>query len=108
MLKINLTQEIIDLNHPKLLKKFTPPEGFKVEDYYGVALMTIKRNNHIQIRLQYDFNKKPINGSIYEFKDHNKAFLAFHILQERTKQKVEELDDWEFIEEEPTKPSLFN
>jgi len=56
MLKINLTQEIIDLNHPKLLKKFTPPEGFKVEDYYGVALMTIKRNNHIQIRLQYDFN----------------------------------------------------
>ena len=45
------------------LEQVIPPEGYKVEDYYGIQFMTIMRNDTYDIRLQYDYVKNPVNGT---------------------------------------------
>ena len=48
------------------LEQVEPSDGFKVEDYYGVQFMKVKRNNTYDVRLQYDYESHPKNGSSFK------------------------------------------
>ena len=59
----------------------TNPSGYKLEDYYGVMIMKIKRNGKYQIRLQYDYkNRNMVNGKPVEFISADAAMVAYSIL----------------------------
>ena len=97
------TQE--DSLYKKLMKRFTPAEGLKIEDYYGVLTMKYKKNNHYQIRLIHDYvGGKPKTSSILEVKDKEQFYLALIVLEDRCRPEREsaEVDDlFDLDESEP-------
>jgi len=63
------------------LEQVEPHGEFRVEDYYGVAMMMVKRNNLIEIKLQYDYgNSNPMNGSKFETDDINDALMWIEVM----------------------------
>ncbi len=67
---------------------FDPVKGFKLEDYYGVALMSVKKNDNFQIRLQYDYDKKATNSNPVELDNINDAILMYEVLTKYRKQRT--------------------
>ena len=94
------------LNLDKLLSKFTPYDGFKVDEYYGVSLLRLKKNDRFSIKLVYDFingNQRP--SSSYEVDDLDTALELVRFLEENRKkshvQKTQHKDDdvFDYVEE---------
>ena len=77
-----MTKQEIQDRYEWFLEQVEPYDGFKVEDYYGVQFMKVKRNNTYDLRLQYDYSSRAKNGS------------AFKI------ETLEELLDWIIVLEE--------
>lgn len=48
------------------LDEVEPYGDFKVADYYGVMFMKVMRNSTYDIRLQYNYEKHPQNGSSFK------------------------------------------
>jgi len=60
------------VNLQKLLSKFKPYNGFEVDQYYGVSLLRLKKNDKFSIVLVYDFingNPKTSSGYIVDSLD---------------------------------------
>lgn len=65
----------------------TNPNGYSLENYYGVMIMRVKRNGKYQIRLQYDYkNRNMVNGKPVEFSTLEVALLAYEILDNNSKE----------------------
>ena len=75
-----LSNEEITHYHKQILSKFKPIKDYPLDAYYGVAFMTTKKQDAFQLRLQYDYGKKPINGPIVEAATLEDAMLMLHIL----------------------------
>lgn len=80
-----LTSEELTHYYKQILVKFKPIEGFQLEDYYGVAFMTTKKQDAFQLRLQYDYGKKPVNGPAVEAANLSDALIMLHILMLKRK-----------------------
>ena len=104
-----LTKQQEDSFFKKLLSKFTPIEGYKVEDYYGTLTMKFKKNNHYQIKLIYDYKDgKPKTSTPLELKTKDQFFLALRVLEDRSlpERKGIEIDDlFDFTEPKEEKTS---
>ena len=49
------------------LEQVEPYKGFEIDNYYGVQMMTVKRDCSYDLRLQYDYgDKHPQNGSAFK------------------------------------------
>ena len=88
MLNTNLTQEEIDHYFKQAIVCFQPLPGFELEDYYGVAMVTVKKNDTIQLRLQYEYDKKPVNGAPLEFSNLEDALNTYIVMMLKRKSKV--------------------
>lgn len=58
-----------NFNLQKVLAKFKPYTGFSVEQYYGVSVLRLKKNDKFSIKLVYDFvngNAKTSNAFIVD------------------------------------------
>ncbi len=55
-----------DEKHIELLKLFSPYSGFKVDEYYGVSMMRLKKNDKYSIQLMYDYRKLSKNGVLVD------------------------------------------
>jgi hypothetical protein len=64
----------------RLLGEFTPPKGYDVKDYYGVSMITIKKNGNTSIELQYDYNKNRVVSSSLVFSDIQQTLEVIRIL----------------------------
>lgn len=84
----DLTKEQIDSYYNQLIKHFEKVEGFEIDNYYGVAVMSIKKNDSFQIRLQYDYEKKAINGNPIEIESFEKAMMIYYILNKKRKPRT--------------------
>ena len=62
------------------MDEFIPPEEFVVDQYYGVSMMTIKKNGAFSIQLQYDYKKRAIVSNSLELNELEQAIEAFRIL----------------------------
>ena len=96
MLNTNLTKNQEDKLHSKLMRRFTPCEGFKVEDYYGVLTMKYKKNNHYKIQLIYDYqNGHPKTSDSIDIPKKDNFFLALKVLEDRSlpERSAKEVDD---------------
>ena len=63
-----------------MLKHFKPHEDFKLEDYYGVTMMTIKKDRSFSLQLQYGYKRRAQNSNSLIIKDSIKALEAYRIL----------------------------
>ena len=88
MQNTNLNQTEIDQYYKQIMQEFKPVDGFKLEDYYGVASITIKKNDHIQLRLMYDYTTHAINGSPLDVEDADDASLIYDILMSKRRSKM--------------------
>lgn len=78
---MNLSNDEINEYYKQLMNTFEPAKDFKVKDYYGVAMMSVKKNDNVQIRLQYDYGSKhPVNGKPIEVDDIEQAMIIYHVL----------------------------
>jgi len=87
----------------KLLKRITPADGYDVEDYYGVALLRLKKNGDYQIKLIHDYGKRSIMSSSIVEKDQDKALKMYEILDWFAKDehlRVDDVDDIDLDEED--------
>jgi len=80
-----------------LIEMFTPHPNYEIEDYYGVTMMTIKKDLSFSIQLQYGYKKKAENSSSLLIKSIEPALEAYRILMKYAKtpsdlHKVESLD----------------
>jgi hypothetical protein len=69
------------LVHTQLLTKFVPYEGFKVEDYYGVSILKIKKGGAWSIKLIHDYTTRGLTSSGYIVYDFKKVMSIFSILE---------------------------
>ena len=88
MLSTNLTQEEIDHYFKQAIVCFKPLPGFELEDYYGVAIMSVKKNDTIQLRLQYEYDRKPINGAPLEFSNLEDALNTYIVMMLKRKPRI--------------------
>ena len=88
MLSTDLTLEEIEHYFSQAIVCFKPLEGFELESYYGVAIMTVKKNDTIQLRLQYEYDKKPVNGAPLEFTNLESALDTYTIMMLKRKSRV--------------------
>jgi hypothetical protein len=104
---VDITEEEIEEYYSQIIKVFEKVEGFDIDDYYGVAIMSIKKNDSFQIRLQYDYEKKAINGNPIEIENIEKAMFIYYILTTKRKPRtaVKRID---LIFKEPRKRSDSN
>lgn len=78
----------------KLLMKFTPHEGYSVENYYGVAYMKLKKNNQHQLRLIHDYGKRSLLSSAIVFDNFDTCMKVLRILEQNSRDgKAKSLDD---------------
>jgi len=66
--------------HEELLKHFTAHAGYKLDDYYGVTMMTVKKDRSFSIQLQYGYNKRAQNSSSLIVHGITKALDVYRIL----------------------------
>ena len=80
--------------HNILMRKFTPPNGYALDSYYGTAYMKLKKNNKFQVRLLYDYSKHAQTSNAIYFDSFDMCINALTILEKYSKNKKEEsLDD---------------
>lgn len=63
-----------------LMDNFTTHPEFKLDDYYGVTIMTIKKDRKFSIQLQYGYAKKAQNSSSLIIDGVEKALETYRIL----------------------------
>ena len=68
-------------------KEVEPYDGFKVRDYYGIAVVTIKKNSTWDIRLQYDYEKNHKNGTPFKIDDIDELLDWYRLLDKHKKDK---------------------
>ena len=66
--------------HEQLMGLFKPYTGYKVDDYYGVTMMTRKAGRTFSIQLQYGYNKHAQNSSSLVLSDIEQALTAYRVL----------------------------
>lgn len=78
----------------KILLKFTPYEGYSVENYYGVAYMKLKKNNQHQLRLIHDYAKRSLLSSPIVFEDFKTCMKVLALLERNSNDgRAPTLDD---------------
>lgn len=81
-----------------IMKEFKPYEGFQVEDYYGVSLLSIKRNGKFNIKLVYDYDKRSLTSNAVEIETMEKATKILLILDYFKKDKTDKPKSIEAID----------
>jgi hypothetical protein len=66
--------------HIELLKHFTSHEDYELDEYYGVTIMTIKKDRSFSLQLQYGYKKRAQNSSSLVIKELSTALEAYRIL----------------------------
>ena len=64
----------------KLLKRIEPAKGYSTEEYYGVAILRLKKNGSYQIKLIHDYEKHSIMSSAIITETQNEAMKIYLIL----------------------------
>lgn len=86
----------IQEKHKKILSRFVPHRDYSLTDYYGVAYMKIKKNNHHQLKLIHDYkggNMKLSSGIVFE--SFETCMKVLSILEQFNTTKREKTEDEE-------------
>ena len=66
--------------HEQLLTHFIAHPDYDIHDYYGVTMMTIKKDRTFSLQLQYGYKKKAENSNSLIIKELDKALEVYRIL----------------------------
>lgn len=84
--------------HNILMRRFTPPNGYALDSYYGTAYMKLKKNSKYQVKLLYDYSKHAQTSNAIYFDTFEMCIKALTILEEYAKNKKEKSIDDELLD----------
>jgi hypothetical protein len=83
--------------HELLMQEFTPAEGYVIDEYYGVTLLTIRKSGDVSMQLQYDYKKRAVTSSSLMVNGTEKAMEIYRILMKYAVSTTDKAKDLSYI-----------